>query len=164
MKRYIKADIVDMPDEDEETLVYMAADPNLRPARIQQLFDMHNVYVNMGLAINPSTPPEMLRTFIGADNWQTHSLLAQNPSTPVDILEQLFRKKNFAVDYSLTRNKNCPAKVLTKIFNKYWNDNDLDDLDAFYLRIEDRKLRQTMFDNIAKHPNTPAQIKATITR
>lgn len=121
MKRYIKADIVDLPDEDEDTLVFLAADPNLRPARIQQLFDMHNKYVNLGLAINPSTPPDMLRSFITSPHWQTLSLLAANESTPEDILEQLYDKHIVDVDIALALNNVIPIKLVRKLFFRYAN-------------------------------------------
>lgn len=59
MKKYIKADIVDLPDESLSVLTAMAKDPNIRPATVEALAKHPDAIIRFNLLENPGIPDKV---------------------------------------------------------------------------------------------------------
>lgn len=92
MKRYIKAKVINIADEDDSTKEALAEDTNSTIDVLEQLIDRNaktDDVVSETAASNPNIPVEMLAELSDCDNVYVRRGIASNPNTPLHILEKL---------------------------------------------------------------------------
>ena len=62
MKRYIRAAVVDVSDEDDTLKLSIAEDPNTRPSTLKTLANDKHWSIRSAVAENPNTPTDVLQT------------------------------------------------------------------------------------------------------
>lgn len=149
MKRYIKADIADILDEDLDLKVDLARKTSTRPATLAQLANASEVVVREAVACNPNTPISTLK------------LLAADPAINVRdcVVRQAHQRINFpkdildilAADSSL-HIRDYTWYVLYNVYNEDITDviNGLEDTAMFCARRVDTEPR--LLTKLASHP------------
>lgn len=76
MKRYVKANIHPLRNEDFETWLTMARDPNIRPAVAENLWDMDFPTIKLQLMENPGIPSDLKERLrrLGSEQWTPYSV------------------------------------------------------------------------------------------
>lgn len=117
MKKYIKADIISVEDENPYTLLGIALDTNTRPGTLAWIITNYSDDLSLRRAVlnNPNTPTNILREYAlpssKIDVWDS-VCVAGNPSTPANLLRELVNIDNVSVLAALARNPNSPEDVL----------------------------------------------------
>ena len=95
MKKYIKADITYLEDEDFSTLLDIVKNPSTRPSTLAKLANKQNSIVVSEVAKNPNTPVDTLRAIYSDAESRSYgrlnafSSLAENPKLPSDLVDLL---------------------------------------------------------------------------
>ena len=97
MKRYIKAKIGNILDEDITYQCAVAADPNSDPEILQLLSDSDDVVIRGKVAMNPSTSVEVLSLLADDVDPYVRGCIASNECAPVDILMKLADDSDYRV-------------------------------------------------------------------
>lgn len=145
MKRYIKADIIDISEDDRNSKLTIASDPNTRPATLDRLALEHTrnpSEVLKAVAANPSTPPKTLQRI--AEQFSGSGIVGtalENPNMSEEVLRRFAENTNYFNRISVARNPNTPKDILSKLAH--------DDI-KFVRR------------NVANNPNTPADVLAQL--
>lgn len=125
MKRYIKADIVDITDESATNNRALAKDPNTRPRTLDQLARDARNSVRISVAGNKNTSPETLAYLANDHEPKVRYAVASNPNTPTTALAKLLDKSNMndVVKFdahmicTIIANPKTPIDLLAKIAN-----------------------------------------------
>lgn len=92
MKRYIKAKIVNIADEDDSIKMELAEDPDSTIDVLEQIIERSakfDDYASELAASNPNVPADMLVELSDCDNVYVRRGVASNPNTPLNVLEKL---------------------------------------------------------------------------
>ena len=92
MKRYIKAKIVNIADEEDSVKMELAEDPDSTIDVLEQIIERtfkFDDYASELAAANPNVPVEMLSELSDCDNVYVRRGVASNPNTPLHILKKL---------------------------------------------------------------------------
>jgi hypothetical protein len=178
MKRYIKAAVKPLSDEDLETKRGITRDSETSSELLWQLYNENvnsedwetQYFVCLELAQNPNTPREILMQM--ASNWRTdqrilHSI-GSNPNADIEILNVL-STYDLSIKASVAENPNATPELLWKLAKSKltipsfkddysimlcriaWNPNVTADLLEFLSHSEDHYVRAA----VARNPNTP---------
>ena len=93
MKRYIKADIIDVESDDFDNRKAIALDPNTREVTLWKLSRDPNPSIREAVVSNPNVPVEILAQVgkdLDEDAWVLEAV-AKNEKTPVDVLTKLLK-------------------------------------------------------------------------
>ena len=120
MKRYIKAAIKSMSEEDLDTQRRIASDPNTRTEVLRSMADTNEYFIQLDLAANPHTPTDILDQFTDFRKYSSHvrGAVAANPSTPRDTLYKLITLGDPIVYRALADNPNTPIDLLDVIAHR----------------------------------------------
>lgn len=171
MKRYIKADITDVTDEDFLTRARIARDDNASPRTLRHIYDSINdqtdLNVLISLAQNRNTPEDILVKLSDHYDETVRECVACNPSTPDATLEKLAHDVMFSVVNKVTYNPKCvdPVAILNRLAN-------LSNLTRNQLAMLAENPKSTaeiltklatynnpyIKDHLARHPNTPPDV------
>ena len=114
MKRYIRAMIRDISDEDEEVRYAIAGNLETAPEELIKLANDPSDSVRWRVALNDNTPIEALKELSKSDNHYILCAVFCNPNTPIDWIYGLPTDKLM----TLAHNRNTPPKIL-KALLKY---------------------------------------------
>ena len=156
MKRYIKAAISDIGDEDLSDRKYAAGHNTDNKALFENLVKDPDRKVREQLAKNPNTPSEILKELSTDKSYLVRAAVAKNPNTPSDVLSNMVKvaRPNFtdyadaqylAVGAELFKNPNTPMVDRISLLN------------ASGMRYSMDALR-----NVARNKNTPMELLLAI--
>ena len=138
MKRYIRADIVDIWEEPYDIRMAAAKNWEASPRTLMRLAEHEYDYSILGqVAINPNTPVEALKLLAKSPFAGVRAYVAKNPNTPSELLVRMYNKEavtSTAPLCAIAANQNTPPKILAKLADHF-----------------DEIVRS----NVAKNPNIP---------
>lgn len=155
MRFYIKADTVDINDEDLDTKVEIASDPNTRPERLRALWELglsasqSHAFMTCGrlfsaLADNPSTPQDILKMLASPNYRYYWPQLALNPSVPAEQREMLIA--NPAIARHIAENMNSTSEQLSYM------------LETIYANgLQSSVFCDAMLNDLIRHDNLPEE-------
>ena len=116
MKRYIKADIIDIDDEDYDDQIIIARNPRTSPRTLARLAE--DSFLMRHVAANPSTPLEVLQKLANnAKYGDVHLLdsLALNPSASIGVLESIYPKCDWYTLQKIVKHPNADYYLLKDV-------------------------------------------------
>ena len=186
MKRYIKSAILNIGDENYETLQEIASDENASPEVLTQIAELNNTDRHMHampyeeLTRNPNTPESVLRDMYNRDRW-LRTYIARNPNISTEFISEMINdviSKGYDDDelfIQLSYNPRTTAKQLKQIADYilprgnaehvfwYLIDNDKLPASAIQKLVHHRKFAWMSSSFIYKahnHPNASPAIKS----
>jgi len=124
MKKYIRATVKDISEEDEQYKFYLAQSKETSPRVLEQLFELNEGSVNINLAWNPKLPSDLavkLARWDGPGFLEVLSKLSRNPATSGEALAIIAEDPNITstIRYHLAEHKNLPVSVQHALVESY---------------------------------------------
>ena len=138
MKRYIRAAVTDLGEEDAWARI-QTAKTSRSPEIIEQCFNDENYNVVAGLLCNPNTPEHMINTLLENPFYQ--DIAARSLETRPDIFNKLVSCPD-RVRKTLVKNPKVPEGVLARL----WLNADLRSEVSANPGISDELLRKSVYE------------------
>ena len=104
MKRYIRADVTDIFDENLEARKAAAKDPRTRPSVLDRLADDEDHIIHVFVAANPSTSTETLTKLAERANYDIlQRAIIANPNTPEKIILNIIAAEGYSLSPHITQ-------------------------------------------------------------
>ena len=147
MKKYIRADIVDINDDTVDAHFEVAKNPNTRPGTLRKLYERYKHKASSivpWIACNPNTPLDILQDILnlGVLGWK--AAVAANPNIPDSLLNELLS------DPRIIEHLMCfpgtPSTLLTTICSEHL-----------------QYLSNSLCTYLLRHPNLPENTRKELT-
>ena len=140
MKKYIRAAIKDISEEDNQYQFYLASAPDTSPRTLEQLFALNDGNINVNLAKNKNLPSDLaikLAQWNGPEDLLVLSWLARNPSVNAEVLDTIIDNPNRTdvISYYIACNPNLSVRAQYELA-------DSDDPDVRYGLAENPNLAE----------------------
>ena len=161
MKRYIRAVVRNILDEDADTRFRLADAPDTSPRDLMILYadaesqdDYYQERIYYVLASNPNIPENLAEKLAASDNWKIRRRLASNIGVSARILDILANDSVTGVRYNVAENKNASMAALTKLAH------DPEDDVRFGVLQNTTTLSFEIFSALAKDSNPDVRLEA----
>lgn len=117
MRRYIKADIIDIMDDEYVTRLAAASDPNTRPAVLIRLAQDPAQQVRLHVSFNVNAPAEALAILAKDSDAYVRRGVAENANTSTETLDKLVYDPSDFVFTGVAGNPNTSVNALKYLFD-----------------------------------------------